>query len=126
VGVKNISQTEKSTPSSIERQGNVDCFFDYERVVYHIFVPRGQTVNKENCLEVLKSLREAVRKKKALFMKGKKWMLHNENAWAHASLLMREILDKNESTVVPQPPYSPDLAPADFFLFPKLKSTPKG
>jgi len=29
-------------------------------------------------------------------------------------------------TVVPQPPYSPDLAPADFFLFPKLKSSLKG
>jgi transposase len=27
---------------------------------------------------------------------------------------------------VPHPPYSPDLAPADFFLFPKLKSTLKG
>jgi transposase len=33
---------------------------------------------------------------------------------------------KNEITVVPQPPYSPDFAPADFFLFPKLKSTLKG
>jgi len=29
-------------------------------------------------------------------------------------------------TVVPQPPYSPDLAPADFFLFLKLKSSLKG
>jgi hypothetical protein len=29
------------------------------------------------------------------------------------------------TTVFPQPPYSPDLAPADFFLFPKLKSTSK-
>jgi transposase len=27
---------------------------------------------------------------------------------------------------MPQPPYSPDLAPADFFLFPTLKSTLKG
>jgi len=28
-------------------------------------------------------------------------------------------MTKHETTVVPQPPYSPDLAPADFFLFPK-------
>jgi hypothetical protein len=28
--------------------------------------------------------------------------------------------------VRPQPPYSPDLAPADFILIPKLKSTVKG
>jgi len=39
---------------------------------------------------------------------------------------MRNILAKNEATVLLQPPYSPDLAPADFFLFPKLKSTLKG
>jgi len=28
--------------------------------------------------------------------------------------------------VVPHPPYSPDLAPSDFWLFPKLKETLKG
>jgi len=39
---------------------------------------------------------------------------------------VRNFLAKNETTVVPQPPYSPDLSPADFFLFPKLKSTLKG
>jgi hypothetical protein len=27
---------------------------------------------------------------------------------------------------MPQPPYSPDLAPCDFFLFPKAKSALKG
>ena len=27
---------------------------------------------------------------------------------------------------MPQPPYSPDLAPCDFFLFPKLKKPMKG
>ena len=53
-------------------------------------------------------------------------MLHHDNAPAHASLLIREFLAKQETIVVPQPPYSPDLAPADFFLFPKLKSTLKG
>jgi hypothetical protein len=28
--------------------------------------------------------------------------------------------------VVPHPPYSPDLAPSDFWLFPNLKETLKG
>jgi len=42
------------------------------------------------------------------------------------ALLIREFLTKHEATVVPQPPYSPDLAPADFFLFPQLKSSLKG
>jgi transposase len=48
------------------------------------------------------------------------------NAPAHSSFLVRNFLAKNETTVVPQPTYSPYLAPADFFLFPKLKSTLKG
>jgi len=45
---------------------------------------------------------------------------------ADASLLIHEFLMKHETTVVPQPPYSPYLAPADFFLFPKWKSSLKG
>jgi hypothetical protein len=41
-------------------------------------------------------------------------------------LLIHEFLTKHEATVVPQPPYSPYLAPADFILFPKFKSSLKG
>jgi histone-lysine N-methyltransferase SETMAR len=33
---------------------------------------------------------------------------------------------KISESVVPHPPYSPDLAPTDVFLFPKLKPTFKG
>jgi len=35
-------------------------------------------------------------------------------------------LAKHQTSVVPHPPYSPDLAPAEFFLFPKLETTFKG
>ena len=47
-------------------------------------------------------------------------------ASADASLRVHEFLTKHEATAVPQPPYSPDVAPADFFLFPKWKSSLKG
>ena len=40
--------------------------------------------------------------------------------------LMQSFLAKHEITQVAQPPYSPDLAPCNFKLFPKLKSTLKG
>jgi len=45
---------------------------------------------------------------------------------ARASLLIRSYLAKHQTSVLPPPPYSPDLAPADFFLFPNLKTTLKG
>jgi len=54
------------------------------------------------------------------------WMLHHDNAPAHASLLIRSYLAKHQTSLVPHPPYSSDLAPADFFLFLKLKTTLKG
>jgi histone-lysine N-methyltransferase SETMAR len=49
-----------------------------------------------------------------------------DNAPAHAALLTRTFLTDNNMTVVPHPPYSPNLAPCEFFLFPKLKMKLKG
>jgi transposase len=54
------------------------------------------------------------------------WVLHHNNAQANSSFLVRNFLVRNRTTVVPQPPYSPDSAPVDLFLFPKLKSALKG
>jgi transposase len=83
------------------------------------------TVNKEFYLEVLRCLQELIRKKRPESWKAKQWILHHDNALAH-SLLVQDFLTKMDTTVIPQPPYSPHLASADFFLFPKLKSTLKG
>ena len=44
----------------------------------------------------------------------------------HTSIAVREFLAQNKITTLPHPPYSPDLAPCDFFLFPKLKTHLKG
>jgi hypothetical protein len=41
-------------------------------------------------------------------------------------LVVREFLTKNSTTTVPQPAYSPDLAPCDFYMFPKMKLWLKG
>lgn len=101
-------------------------FFDWKGIVHQEFVPRGQTVNKEFYLTVMQRLREAVRKKRSEAWVSNSWMLHHDNAPAQASFLINEFLAKHATTVVPQPPYSPDLAPADFFLFKKLKSILKG
>ncbi|XP_033610182.1 uncharacterized protein LOC111871520 isoform X2 [Cryptotermes secundus] len=88
--------------------------------------PKGQTVNKEYYLKVQRRLREAIRKKRPDLWKNNSWLLHHDNAPAHTSLLVREFLAKNNTVTMPQPPYSPDMAPCDFFLFPKIKRTLKG
>ena len=41
-------------------------------------------------------------------------------------ILVTDYLTKMGIKTVPQPPYSPDLAPCDFWLFPKLKEKLRG
>ncbi|UYV70543.1 RGS7 [Cordylochernes scorpioides] len=101
-------------------------FFDCRGVVHHEFLSQGRTVNKEYYLQVMRNLREAIRQKRPDLWKNKNWLLHHDNAPAHTSLLVRDFLAKNNTLMMPQPPYSPDLPPCDFFLFPKLKRPMKG
>jgi transposase len=39
---------------------------------------------------------------------------------------VKQFLANKNITVMEHPPYSPDLAPCDFYLFPKIKSVLKG
>jgi hypothetical protein len=49
---------------------------------------------------------------------------HHDDAPAHDALRVREFLAKSSITKMDHPPYSPYLAPCDFWLFPKLKKMP--
>jgi len=101
-------------------------FFDWKGTVHHEFVPHGQMVNQQLYQEVLAWLRDSVHRKRPELWENQTWMLHHDNPPADTSLLICSYLAKHQTSVVSHPPYSPDLAPADFFLFPKLKTTLKG
>ena len=60
------------------------------------------------------------RKRPALF-KSAQWHFHQDNTPVHNPILFTEYLSKMGIKTVPHPPYSPDLAPCDFWLFPKLR-----
>jgi transposase len=51
---------------------------------------------------------------------ARNWQLHHDNAPAHSSHLIQGFLAKHGI------PYSPDMAPYDFWLFPRLKRLLKG
>jgi hypothetical protein len=50
------------------------------------------------------------------------WFLLPGNSPAYWSVLVKDFLAKNDATTLEHTPYLPDLAPADFYLFPQLKS----
>jgi transposase len=100
--------------------------FDIQGLVHCEFVPAGQTVNQHYYKEVLLCLREKVRRQQSQLFQSGRWLLHHNNAPAHTALSIQEFLAKKKIPVVPHPPYSPDLAPCDFFFFPRIKMKLKG
>jgi histone-lysine N-methyltransferase SETMAR len=54
-------------------------------------------------------------------LQKKKIIFHQDNAPAHKSVLAMGKLRDLHYELFEHPPYSPDLAPSDFYLFPKFK-----
>ena len=102
------------------------AFFDIDGLVRHEYVPRGWTVSKEFYRTVLQCLRNAVCRHRPEKWRSVNRLLHHDDAPAHRAVTTSEFLAKHNIPLLPHPPYSPDLAPCDFFSFPQLKKTMKG
>jgi hypothetical protein len=116
-----FSENDKSKTSEVKCDIDAHCFFNVLRNVNRQVFSTGQTVNLEFYLEDLTRLRKNVRRKRPELWKSGDWFLHHDDAPAHTALIVTRYLASLGMTVVHHPPYSPDLAPCDFFLFPTLK-----
>jgi histone-lysine N-methyltransferase SETMAR len=96
------------------------AFFDSKGVIYTNYVPWGTTVNGDYIIKALKNFLKALCLKRPDLEHGE-WMFHWDNAPVHTAEKVQRFLAKKQIQVIPHPPYSPDLAPADYFLFPTLK-----
>jgi len=65
-------------------------------------------------VEVLRRLRETVRRKRPEKWRDSDWILHHGNAPAHTSHLVQQFLAKHGTAQLQQPPHSPGVAPSDF------------
>ena len=63
---------------------------------------------------------------KRLQMKKKKVLFHQDNAPCQKSLATMAKLNELSFELLPHPPYSPDLAPSDYYLFADLKKMLQG
>ena len=117
-----LSQTQEGKREQIHPQTfDYPFSFDSTGMIYMHCVPTGQTVNKEYYVEVLREFRERFRRKRPALFKSGQWHFHLDNASVHNSIIVTDYLTKMGIKIVPHPPYSPDLAPGDFWLFPKLR-----
>ena len=95
-------------------------FFDAKGVIYTNIVPRGQTVNAAYITKALAVFMKKMRQKRPELLDGE-WFFHWDNAPVHTAAAVQNWLAARDVQVLPHPPYSPDLAPADFFFFTKMK-----
>ena len=116
----NSPRPKKAKMSKSKIKSMLICFFDSQGIVHKEFVPPGQTVNQTYYREVLERLRKRV----TCVRPGieRTWMLPHVTRQSPSM----NFWQKKNIPVVPQPPYSPDLSPCDFLLFPWLKNHLKG
>ena len=96
-------------------------FFTNQGPAIQIAVPKGKSVNarfyKGKVLYKLKKY--FLNRRPATGLNGVR-LLH-DNASSHKAAIVREYLKQEKVVKFPHPHYTPDLAPCDFFLFPRLK-----
>ena len=114
--------TKVTRSRSVAKQ-MVACFFTKTGHVVTVALENQKTVNSawytSICLpEVFGELRKT--------NPFRRIILHHDNASSHTSYQTREYLSTQKIELMGHPPYSPDLAPNDFFLFPKIKDKLRG
>uniref|UniRef100_A0A670YEL7 Tc1-like transposase DDE domain-containing protein n=1 Tax=Pseudonaja textilis TaxID=8673 RepID=A0A670YEL7_PSETE len=72
-------------------------------------------------IEISILVRKAIQNKRRGKLSSKILFLH-DNARPHTANRTREVLNAFKWEIFPHPPYSPDLAPSNYHLFPRMKT----
>ena len=121
----------KIVKSNSIRKTMMILFHDAYGVLLLEFVPAGETVDTDFYWGVLNRLKERIwRKRPGLWLKDdngdRNFWIHQDNAAPHTSNVSIAWFGENGVNMVPHPPYSPDLTPCDFAIFPHLKKQLRG
>jgi len=96
-------------------------FWDQDSILLTDYLPKGQTINAENYSSLLVQLQDILKEKcHGKVIKGVFFL--QDNALAHQALATQKKLAYLGFQCLDHPPYSPDLAPSDYHLFPGLKN----
>ncbi len=89
------------------------------------FYSRGPQWMRSCNLNIFQHLREPICRVWPELWTNNYWLLHQDNAPMQSTFKIHEFSAKNQVNVLDHPPYSPNLAPCDFFLCRKIKNTLK-
>ena len=101
-------------------------FFNTTGVKTVVLLEPGKTINStwytESCLPPV--IQAVSLQRPGTGLRGT-FLIH-DNSSSHPSKMTRQFIDESGLQILPHPPYSPDLAPCDFWLFPRIKRYLKG
>ena len=92
-------------------------FWDQDGILLIDCLPKGQTINAEYYSSVLAQLKDILKEKRRRKFTKRVLFLH-DNAPAHWALAIQKKLVYLGFQCLDHPPYSPDLAPSDYHMFP--------
>jgi histone-lysine N-methyltransferase SETMAR len=95
-------------------------------VIHKEFVPERQRVNSAFYVEVIGTLLKCIFRVRPKFRTEGSWFLFHDSAPSNSALVVKTFLVKHGVVEISHIPYSPDLAPTDFFHFPEVKSALEG
>jgi len=98
----------------------ISTFWGQDGVLLIDYLPKGQTINEQYYLSLLVQLKDILNEKRRRKVTKGVLFLH-DNAPAHRTLATQKKLAYLGFQCLAHPPYSPDLAPSDYHLFPGLK-----
>ena len=100
-------------------------FWDQDGILLLDYLRKGQTINAEYYSSLLVQLKDVFKEiRRGKVTKGVLFL--HDNAPAHRALATQKKLAHLGFQYLNHPPYSPDLAPSDYHLFPGLKKQLKG
>ena len=100
-------------------------FFDSSGMIMAEFLDGG-TITSDTYIDILMCLRDSIRGHRPMLWTHHNWILLDDNTSVHTSYDTMTFHRQVRTECRPHPAYSPDLAPSDFYLFPKLKSILRG
>ena len=124
--VKGASPPVKSLmQKSISTKVMALVFYDGQGVIHIDYLNPGEKVTTARYITALSNLRQALRhQRRRKLTRG--ILFHHDNAPAHRGRECVSALSQHGYEILPHPPYSPDLSPCDFHLFPQIKRQLKG
>ena len=96
---------------------------EVKKSIYQSWLAQGLELGLGLLCWGFKGVQDIFRRKRPALFKSAQWDSHQDNAPVHNSIFVTDYLTKMGIKTLPQHPYSPDLAPYDFWLFPKLRDS---